>query len=147
MPDASSDDAARRRQRTRRIQRYLLNPPMKASAWLGLSPRHLLLETAGRVSGKRRRTVVGFTREGDALWVVAEQGRYAGYVRNLEAQPQVRVRIGGRWRNMRASIADGDDPVARLESFDDERHAQLVQKFGTSLLSIRLDPVDQDAGD
>ena len=142
MPDASADEVARTRRRTRRMQRYVLNPPMKAATWLGLSPRHLILETVGRVSGKRRRNVVGFTRDGEALWVVAEQGRYAGYVRNLEAQPHVRVRIGRRWHDVHASIVDGDDPVARLATFGDERHAQLVQKFGTSLLSIRLQLVD-----
>jgi deazaflavin-dependent oxidoreductase (nitroreductase family) len=130
---------ARARRRTRLIQRYLLNPPTKLITWAGLSPRHLVLETVGRKSGKTRRTVVGYTRDGDTLWVVAEQGRHAGYVRNLEARPQVRARVARRWTDAVASIVDDDDPVARLASFGDDRHAALVQKFGTSLLSIRLD--------
>jgi hypothetical protein len=88
-------DAARARRRTRLIQKYLLNPPTKLVTWLGLSPRRLVLETLGRKSGKTRRTVVGYTRDGNRLWVVAEQGRHAGYVRNLEAQPHVRVRTPG----------------------------------------------------
>jgi len=133
-----ADDANARR-RTRLIQRYLLNPPVKAWSWLGLSPRHALLETVGRKSGKRRRTVVGYTGDGTTLWVVAEQGRYAGYVRNLEARPQVRVRVKRKWHDAVASIVDDDDPVARLETFGDERHSALVRKFGTSLLSIRID--------
>lgn len=142
MAEGSSADAARARRRTTRLQRYVLNPPMKALTWLGLSPRHLLLETTGRTSGNRRRTVVGFARQNDALWVVAEQGRYAGYVRNLEAHPRARVRMQRQWREVHASIVDADDPIARLSTFGDEKHAQLVQKFGTSLLSIRLDLLD-----
>jgi hypothetical protein len=73
------------------------------------------------------------------LWVVAEQGRYAGYVRNLEATPKVRVRLKRKWHQAMATIVDDDDPSARLDTFGDERHATLVRKFGTSLLSIRLD--------
>lgn len=143
MADRPADHAAQARRRTRRLQRYVLNPPMKALAWLGLSPRHLLLETTGRTSGKRRRTVVGYTRDGDALWVVAEQGRYAGYVRNLEAQPRARARLQRQWREVHGSIADDDDPIARLATFGDPRHAELVQKFGTSLLSLRLELIDE----
>lgn len=132
------DDAAARR-RTRLLQRYLLNPPMKAAAFVGLSPRHCLVETTGRKSGQTRRTVVGYTRSGSTVWVVAEQGRHAGYVRNLEANPQVRLRLGGRWRPAIATLVDGDDPMERLATFGDERHAALVRRFGTSLLSIRFD--------
>ena len=139
MAEPAPDDNARARRRTRRLQRYVLNPPMKAVTWLGLSPRHLLLETVGRTSGKRRRTIVGYTRDGDTLWVVAEQGRHAGYVRNLDAHPDARVRMNRNWRAVRASIVDDDDPVARLATFGDDQHAALVKKFGTSLLSIRLD--------
>lgn len=133
------DDDARRRRRTTKIQRYLLNPPTKLLTWLGLSPRHLLLETTGRKTGKTRRTVVGYTGAGPTLLVVAEQGRYAGYVRNLEASPHVRVRVHRRWHPATAAVVDGDDPVARLETFGDERHAGLVRKFGTSLLTVRID--------
>jgi deazaflavin-dependent oxidoreductase (nitroreductase family) len=131
-------EAARRR-RTVRLQRYVLNPPMKLLTWLGLSPRHVLIETTGRVSGKRRRTVVGAHRDGSTLWIVAEQGRHAGYVRNLSATPAVRVRLRGRWRSGSAVVVPDDDPVARLATFGDDKHAALVQKFGTSLLTIRVD--------
>ena len=31
---------------------------------------------------------VGKTLDGDTLWMVAEHGRRAGYVRNIEANPQ-----------------------------------------------------------
>jgi deazaflavin-dependent oxidoreductase (nitroreductase family) len=127
-----------RRRRTVRLQRYVLNPPMKAAVWLGLVPGHMIVETTGRVSGKRRRTVVGWRREGDVLWVVAEQGRHAGYVRNLEANPAVRLRINRRWRAATARVDDADDPLARLTHFPDA-HARIVQRAGTALLSVRFD--------
>jgi deazaflavin-dependent oxidoreductase (nitroreductase family) len=89
-----------------------VNPPVKAAVWLGPVPGHALLETTGRVSGRARRTVVGVHEDGEALWVIAEQGRHAGYVRNLEAQPRLRVslRRRGGWRRQ---ILDDDDPGAR----------------------------------
>ena len=129
---------AGRRRRIVRLQRYVLNPPVKAAVWLGLVPGHMIVETTGRVSRKRRRTVVGCHRDGERLWVVAEQGRHAGYVRNLEAEPHVRVRVDRRWRPAVAAVVPGDDPVVRLASFPD-RHAALVQRLGTELLTVTFD--------
>ena len=125
------------RRRVVRLQRYVLNPPVKAAVWLGLVPGHMVVETTGRVSGKKRRTVVGCHRDGDDLWVVAEQGRHAGYVRNLEANPDVRVRLGGRWRRAVAAVVEDDDPLARLTSFS-AGHGAMVKRFGTELLSVRF---------
>src|SRR6476659_7356921 len=104
--DDVSAAADRKRNRVRRLQRYVLNPPVKALAWAGLVPGYVLIETRGRRSGKRRRTVVGLHVEGDVGWIVAEHGRHAGYVRNLEHDPAVRVRVGHRWRWARADIVD-----------------------------------------
>src|SRR3954470_2174923 len=126
-PIATPPDAVAKRRRVKRIQRYLLNPPMKAAVWLGLVAGHVIVETTGRKSGKRRRTVVGCHVDGDTIWVVAEQGRHAGYVRNLEANPAVRVRIGRRWRSATACVVDSDDPVARLARFP-AAHARIVQR-------------------
>ena len=143
---AAAQDPVRRR-RTVLFQRYVANPPMKAAVWLGLIPGHMIVETVGRKTGKRRRTVVGCavsraehdSRSGDAVWVVAEQGRHAGYVRNLEAQPRVRIRLGRRWLDATAAVVDDDDPQARLDASFDPKHAALVRRAGTSLLSVRFD--------
>lgn len=132
-----SDDAQRRR-RVLRVQRWLLNPPMRILVWLGLVPGHVLIETLGRRSGRRRRTVVGAHRDGDRLWIVAEQGRHAGWVRNLEAHPELRVRRGLRWRPAVASILDDDDPVARLRTWGRPGHSRLVRRLGTDLTTIRV---------
>jgi deazaflavin-dependent oxidoreductase (nitroreductase family) len=133
-----NEQASRKRKRVRLLQRYVLNPPVKAAVWTGLVPGYVLIETTGRRSGQRRHNVVGMHIEGDVGWVVAEQGRHAGYVRNLEAHPNVRVRIRGRWRDATARIADDDDPQARLRSFS-RSHAASVRGFGTDLTTIRFD--------
>lgn len=122
-----------------RTQKYILNPPMKLAVGLGLVPGHALVETIGRKTGKPRRTVVGVHEQDGHLWVVAEQGRHAAYVRNIEANPAVRLRLGRRWRRATALIVDGDDPVARLAMFGREGHAKAVQSMGTSLLTLRFD--------
>jgi deazaflavin-dependent oxidoreductase (nitroreductase family) len=116
---------------------------MKLMTWVGLNPGHVIIETKGRRSGKRRRTVVGMHVDGGTGWVVAEHGRHAGYVRNLEADSAVRVRRGRRWRSARAHIVDGDDPQARLETFGRRSHAAAVRRFGTDLTTVRVDLTDQ----
>ena len=132
--------SARRRQRVVLVQRYLVNPPVKMLTWIGVLPGHALIETRGRRTGTRRRTVVGVHFDDDGTgWVVAEHGRHAGYVRNLEADPNVRVRRGGRWHEARAQVVDDDDPDARLESFGRRGHANAVRRFGTELLTVRLE--------
>jgi deazaflavin-dependent oxidoreductase (nitroreductase family) len=111
----------------------------------GLLPTHLLLETRGRRSGQPRRTPVGYGREGDTIWVVAEHGRRADYVRNLEADPRVRVRLGGRWQPGTARVVD-DDPVQRLRRIGHRVNAAAVRAFGTDLVTVRieLDAYDRD---
>jgi deazaflavin-dependent oxidoreductase (nitroreductase family) len=133
------DGDAHKRARVVRVQRWVLNPPMKLLVWAGLVPGHIVLETRGRRTGRRRRTVVGAHREQDTVWVVAEQGRHAAWVRNLDADPTVRVRHRARWRPARAVIVDGDDPAARLRTWDRPGHARLVRALGTELATVRLD--------
>lgn len=132
-------DDAGKRHTVRLLQKYLLNPPVKLAVYSGLVPGYAMLETVGRKSGLRRRTVVGAHREGTTLWVVAEQGHHAGYVRNLHANPRVRVRLGRKWHGATATVVESDDPVARLKQFRMPGHARSVQTFGTDLLSIRLE--------
>jgi deazaflavin-dependent oxidoreductase (nitroreductase family) len=136
---SANDGGERRRKRIRLLQRYLLNPPAKLAVRAGVVPGYVLVETRGRRTGKRRRTVVGMHREGSTGWVVAEQGRHAGYVRNLEAHPDVRVCARGRWRPARASVVPADDPEARLQAFGRSMHASTVRRFGTELLTVRFD--------
>ena len=63
----------------------------------GFAPRAFaLLETTGRRTGLARQTPVGNGLDGDTFWLVAAHGAQADYVRNLQAEPRVRVKAGGR---------------------------------------------------
>jgi deazaflavin-dependent oxidoreductase (nitroreductase family) len=132
-------DSRVKRRWVRLLQKYVANPPMKAATFLGLVPGHAIIETTGRKTGKKRRTVVGVHEEGSALWIVAEQGRHAGYVRNIDARPRLRVRLRGRWRTGVGTVVANDDANARLEKFGRASHAAAVRRFGTELLSVRID--------
>lgn len=107
---------------------------------LGLVPGHALIETVGRNTGRSRRTVVAYSVQDDAVWIVAEQGGYCDYVRNLQANPRVRLRLPSGWRDGTAELVDDDDPHRRLDAFGRPGHARAVRNFGTSLLSIRIRP-------
>ncbi len=130
----------RKRRFVTAMQVKLLNPPIRALAARGLAPGIALLETTGRKSGEPRRTPVsnGLERATDTFWIVAEMGRKAAYVRNIEAQPKVRVRVHGRWRSGTAHVLDGDDPRARLRSIS-RLNAGGVRAMGTDLLVVRVD--------
>jgi deazaflavin-dependent oxidoreductase (nitroreductase family) len=124
----------------RTFQKYVLNPPVRALFSLGLfPPTHALLETTGRQSGRPRQNPVGNGLDGDTLWIVAEHGRGASYVRNLEADPRVRVKIGRRWRTGTATILPEDDPRARLDRIGRRLNGFMVRTVGTDLLTIRVD--------
>jgi deazaflavin-dependent oxidoreductase (nitroreductase family) len=76
------------------LQKYVLNPPIKLALAVGLPlPGYALLETKGRKTGKPRRTPVGYGRVGNQFWLVAEHGTKAGYVRNIERDPHVRLKL------------------------------------------------------
>ena len=125
------------------VQRYLFNPPAKAIMMAGLSKRHALLETTGRTSGKPRRVPIGVSVEDDTVWFVSEHGRRSDYVKNLEADPRVRIRLRRRWRTGRAETVPDDDPYARLEATKwFPGHAGTVRVMGTDLLTVKitLDP-------
>jgi hypothetical protein len=85
---------------------------------------------------------------GDTFWIVAEHGRKAGYVRNLSADPRVRVKVrrGLRmtWRSGIAHVLDEDDPRERQRTLGKGHplrafNAAAVRAFGTELLTIRID--------
>lgn len=120
------------------LQKRLINPYIKRRAG-DLGFRYALLETTGRTSGQPRQTPVGNGLRGDTFWIVTEQGRGAAYVRNIEANPRVRVRADGRWRTGTGHLMPDDDPQKRLDLAYDPRTAGEVRRFGTSLMTVRID--------
>jgi deazaflavin-dependent oxidoreductase (nitroreductase family) len=118
------------------VAKYLVNPITKTVA--GYVPLWSLLETTGRKSGLPRRTPVGNGLEGDTFWIVAEHGRKASYVRNIQANPRVRVRVSRRWRTGTAHLMPEDDARARQRNMR-RGNAALVKLMGTDLLTVRID--------
>jgi deazaflavin-dependent oxidoreductase (nitroreductase family) len=129
-----------KRRFVRALQVHVLNPPVRALAARGLAPSVALLETTGRRSGEPRRTPVtnGLQRGTDTFWLVAEHGRKAAYVRNIAADPHVRVRIGRRWRSGVAHVLDDDDPIARQRTLP-RLNSIAVRTLGSELITVRID--------
>jgi deazaflavin-dependent oxidoreductase (nitroreductase family) len=98
----------------------------------------VLLETMGRKSGLPRQTPVGGRRVDDVFWLVSEFGDKSQYVRNIQADPQVRVRLKGTWYTGTAHLLPEDDPRARLSTLP-RYNSSAVQALGTNLLTVRID--------
>jgi deazaflavin-dependent oxidoreductase (nitroreductase family) len=131
------------------FQKYLANPPIRFLLALGLAPPgYATLETIGRKTGKPRRTPVGDGRVGNQFWLVAEHGQKAGYIRNIAANPRVRVKVREglrmRWHAGTAHVLSDDDPRERQLWLASQRpgsssNAAAVRFFGTDLLTVRID--------
>ena len=101
------------------------------------------LVTTGRRSGEPREIQIWFAADGDTLFMLAGDQERAHWVRNVAAEPGVRVRFGDRAFAGRARSVEGeeDDPVAR---------AALAAKYGTKWLERWLReslPVRVDLGE
>jgi deazaflavin-dependent oxidoreductase (nitroreductase family) len=131
------------------LQKYLLNPPIKMLFAMSIvPPGYALLETIGRKTGKARRTPVGDARVGDRLWIVVEHGMKAGYVRNIVANPRVRLKLrkglGAQWHAGTAHLLPDDDPRERQRWLAGQLRSSIansvaVRIFGTELLTVRID--------
>ena len=118
------------------LAKYVANPVVKLVA--GYIPFWALLETTGRKSGKPQRNPVGNGLSGDTFWIVAEHGHRAQYVKNMKANPKVRLRVQRRWRTGTAHILEDDDPLERQKTMR-RGNAALVRLAGTTLLTVRID--------
>jgi len=66
----------------------------------------LYLTTVGRTSGLPRQIEIWFVAFGGRYYLLAEHFRRAQWVRNIEVNPRVQVRIGGHDREATARILD-----------------------------------------
>jgi deazaflavin-dependent oxidoreductase (nitroreductase family) len=136
-PSAAARQAKRRVSRT--IANRLVNPVVRPLVERGaLDPGWALLETRGRTTGKPRVVPVGNGLRGDTFWIITEHGHHADYVRNLEADPRVRVKVGGRWRTGTAHVTD-DDPYALMRRLRRPANDALLLAIGTEQLVVRVD--------
>jgi deazaflavin-dependent oxidoreductase (nitroreductase family) len=128
---ALNEGVSLKREVVHRVQRLAVNP-------IGRQLPVTMLETTGRKSGQPRHTAVGGRVVDNQFWMVSEHGDHSDYVRNIKANPAVRVRLGGKWRNGTAHLLPDDDPVQRLENLPGLNSA-VVRLMGSDLLSIRVD--------
>ena len=118
----------------------ILNPVVRAAVRLGLPlPIVVILETRGRKSGQPRQIPVGKALDGDTLWIVAEHGERASYVRNIRADPHVRVRVGRRWRTGTAHVLADDDWRERQRLLPNKVNSAMVRAVGTEHVTVRVD--------
>jgi deazaflavin-dependent oxidoreductase (nitroreductase family) len=115
-----------------RLTRFALRRGIAPSAFA-------LLETTGRRSGLPRQTPVGNGLVGDTFWLVAAHGNQADYVRNVRANPRVRLKIGGRWRSGTAVLLAEDDTAARSRTLPHQWDAAIGRLMATTPLTIRID--------
>jgi deazaflavin-dependent oxidoreductase (nitroreductase family) len=117
---------------TRAAQKWVANPLMR----MRLS--QTLLETTGRKSGLPRTTPLGGQLDGNRFWLVSEFGEQSQYIRNITANPRVRLRLHGTWREGTAHLLPGDDPRARLRQLP-KWNSLIVRRAGTNLFTVRID--------
>ncbi len=120
---------------TKSFQRNIANRVMRRM------PFQTLLETTGRKSGEPRQTPIGGRRIGTQFWFVSEFGEKSQYVRNIKADPQVRVRLNGRWHRGTAHLLPDDDARDRMRTLPQFNNVG-VRTFGTNLLTVRVDLTD-----
>jgi deazaflavin-dependent oxidoreductase (nitroreductase family) len=132
------------RRAKRRVARFvtnrLVNPLVRPLIERGVFPRtHALLETTGRRSGVPRRVPLGNGLRGDTFWIVTEHGYAADYVKNIQADPRVRVKVGRRWRSGTARILPDDDPRERMRRLGRPVNDAALRMVGTQHLTVRVD--------
>ena len=129
-----------------RLQQSVINPVVRLAWDLRIPiPGDALLETTGRRTRLPRRTPVCDGLEGETFWLIARQGRDADWVRNIEANPRVRVKVSGTgWRSGTAHILDDDDPRERQRILSQASLARRLcmstsKALNTNPLTIRVD--------
>jgi deazaflavin-dependent oxidoreductase (nitroreductase family) len=135
----------------RRVEAHLLNPGMRALISAGLAPRiFALIETTGRRTGLRRTTPITVARDGDVVWLVAEHGWRCGYVQNISAHPQVRLRIRRTWYTGTATPLPDDDAWARRKAMDrltgwmGRADGIFFRSMASTPMTVRVDLGPQD---
>jgi deazaflavin-dependent oxidoreductase (nitroreductase family) len=145
-----------RRERIHRlipVQNKVLNPPIRAIVRTGISPTYAILETTGRRSGRPRQIPVANGLDGNTFWLICALGHDAAYLKNIQANPRVRVRarpvrlrdgLRMRWYTGTAHSLPDDDARRRQRELGRGRpgyrlDAILLRAIATDMLTVRID--------
>jgi deazaflavin-dependent oxidoreductase (nitroreductase family) len=104
----------------------------------GVVPGRAVVETIGRRTGQPRRTPVGGRLRGNTYRLVAGEGSRSQYVKNIQANPAVRVRAHGRWHTGTAQVLDHENARDRLMTMN-PINSVFIWIAGTDLATIRID--------
>jgi len=125
--------------------RHVANPLVKLMDRAGIqSPLMAEIETTGRKSGVKRTVPVGMAIDAAGVWIISQHGRGSGWIWNLEADPNVRVKIGNNWRSGVATVRPDDDVTERAKTFAKGRVRQALvastfRALQTTPVSVRVD--------
>jgi len=135
MTDAKLDRKVRREIL---LGRYLFNPTMRGFFKVGLTPPwHTMIETTGRKTGQVRRVPVAYGRDGNTVWLIAQHGEHAGWVRNLVADPRVKLLFKREWVDGTAELIPSDDVRSRAATFAASPFGRRVLSAAVSALETR----------
>jgi deazaflavin-dependent oxidoreductase (nitroreductase family) len=117
----------------------IVNPMVRRMHKLGITGGTSLLETTGRKTRQPRQTPVGNGLRGEQFWIVTEHGYHSSYVKNIQANPRVRVKVGRTWFDGTAHILPDDDPIERIRWLGRTVNDTALRLVGTEHLVIRVD--------
>ena len=86
----------------------------------------LLLTTTGRRSGKKRVTPLQYELIGSDYYVGAARGMKADWVRNIQSDPHVEVRVGAKHFSANAEIVNDPSRLADFVEVRLERHPRMI---------------------
>lgn len=102
------------------------------------------LETIGRTSRRPREIEIWFAADADRVYLLSGGRDDAHWVRNLRADPHVRLRIGGKWFNGTAREIEGqpEEPRARqllAGKYEGWREGRPLSEWARESLPVAID--------
>ncbi len=86
----------------------------------------VLLTTTGRKSGKKRVTPLQYEKIGKDYYLGAARGLNADWVRNIQSNPQVELRVGAKHVHGTAEIVTDPATFADFMEVRLERHPRMI---------------------
>ena len=111
---------------------------------MAAEPEYCYLTTTGRRTGDPHEVEIWFGRAGDTLYLLSGGGEKADWVRNLRAEPRVRVRLGGATSDATARLVDdpAEDATARrllAAKYQGWQEGEPMSGWARTALAVALD--------
>ena len=109
------------------------------------------LQTIGRSSGHPRTIEIWFATDSERVYLLAGGRERAHWVRNLIADPHVRVRIGGRTLDATARVIEGEErePIARrllAAKYQGWSEGRPLSRWAANSLPVEITPERPQSG-